>query len=164
MIKYYNGMDEVIHTSSKNHANFKINPKAKYAKINNGNNISNVDYIIPIRLANQKNKMHDAIDQKTRTLIDAGFLHNTITFSLSLKAQKNWLAIRVRKNDGTLPDPIDITTLDNDTYSLPSSEAIAFTDAAWATKEGHLDSGRVLKKSVYDAVGFPALKTIEDNR
>lgn len=105
---------------------------------------------------------YDEIDSRSQELIAAGFVYATKTFSLSHNAQINW--DNLKNNTSEYIFPKDISTTDSDTYSLASVNLSAF----WAEKEmilnGHLDSGRALKKQIFDAVDRSASEAIIDNR
>ena len=60
--------------------------------------------------------------------------------------------------------PIDISTKDDNEYSLEQADLDAFLGAALATKQGHLDSGRTLKVSVANATNQAELDAVVDNR
>lgn len=102
------------------------------------------------------------IDTKTGGLISSGFVHDSKTFSLSFNAQANWHTLKNQKAEFTFPK--DVTTKNNDTYSLADVDVDSFWDAGKAVIEGHLTSGRDLKKSIFDAVDKDAVAAIIDNR
>ena len=102
------------------------------------------------------------IDLTTQTLIAQGFVFDFQTFSLSLPAQKNWDAIKTSKADFTFP--LSIGTINNNTYSLASNDVNTFWSNGRDTVLGHLDSGRALKKLVFDAVDRTAVDAVIDTR
>ena len=104
----------------------------------------------------------NAIDYKTSVLIGAGFTFDSKQFSLSPPAQINWQAIKGNKPDFTFP--LELTTLDNDTYSLTDANVQNFWNAGKTTLKGHLDAGRALKKTVFDATTIEEVQAIVDAR
>lgn len=113
-------------------------------------------------LEEYKDSMYSAIDLKTNVLIGQGFVYDSTTFSLSIYAQTNWHTIKNQTSEFTFP--LDISTIDNNEYSLAEANVAAFWDAGKTILKGHLDSGRDLKKSVFDAVDKSAVDAIIDNR
>jgi hypothetical protein len=102
------------------------------------------------------------VDIRTAELISVGFVFDGQTFSLSANAQRNWDSIKTSKPDYSFP--LDITTIDNNTYSLTNANVQAFWVAARDVVKSHLDSGRALKKSIFDAVDIAAVNLVVDNR
>ena len=113
-------------------------------------------------LADFKQAQFNAIDYKTGALIGAGFTFDSKQFSLSPTAQINWQAIKGNTSDFTFP--LELTTLDNDVYSLTDANVQGFWDAGKATLKGHLDAGRALKKTVFDATTIEEVQAIVDAR
>lgn len=113
-------------------------------------------------LSDYKQNKYSQIDYKTGALIYAGFVFDSQTFSLSVSAQTNWNALKDQEAEFTFP--LDISTINNDTYSLTQANLDNFWSAARDTTKGHLDSGRVLKKSVFDAVDQAAVDLVVDDR
>ena len=116
----------------------------------------------PCTLDEYKNVRYPSIDKKTGQLIALGFTYDGNTFSLSINAQANWNALKDQQ--GEFIWPVDITTIDNNTYSLAVSNIDAFWTAAKDTLKGHLDSGRALKKSIFDATTKAEVDAVVDNR
>jgi len=81
---------------------------------------------------------------------------------LSIEAQSNWLGLKTLES--LLTFPMDVTTKDDQAYNLTSANLDSFVGAAAAAKQGHLDSGRVLKVSIDGAADQAALDAIVDNR
>jgi len=102
------------------------------------------------------------IDEKTGYLIYLGFVFDSNTFSLSVHAQVNWEDILSHPDKYEFPLPI--STLDNNEYHLKESDVDSFVDAARQTKKGHLDSGRIIRKQIKEAVDEQAIESVIDNR
>lgn len=102
------------------------------------------------------------IDYKTEILIGIGFVFDGETFSLSPNAQRNWDSIKTSKADYTFP--LNVSTIDNNVYSLTNPNVQAFWVAARDALKNHLDSGRILKKAIFDAIDIPAVDAVIDNR
>jgi hypothetical protein len=115
-----------------------------------------------LTLSDYKTLRYNEIDAKTGALIGAGFTYDSKQFSLSSAAQRNWSEIHSNQTEFTFP--LAISTLDNDEYSLASANVNAFWTAGKDALKGHLDSGRALKKSVFDAVDEAAVDAVVDNR
>ena len=94
--------------------------------------------------------------------LSVGFVFDGATFSLSANAQRNWDSIKTSKADYTFP--LDITTMDNDTYSLTNPNVQSFWVAARDAVKTPLDSGRVLKTTIHDAIDIAAVDAVIDNR
>jgi len=103
-----------------------------------------------------------AIDAKTVSLIYAGFTFDGQIFSMSDRAQTNWIAISA--NESLLSWPLDITTKDDSQYSLTQANAPAFYGSALMHKQTYLNSGRALKLQVNAEVNKAGVDSIEDNR
>lgn len=115
-----------------------------------------------ISLADYKQLRYNEIDGKTVALIAAGFVFDSATFSLSSPAQSNWHALKNQTAEFTFPK--DITTINNDTYSLAEADVIPLWQAGKGVLDGHITSGRSLKKSVFDAVDKAAVDAVVDAR
>ena len=113
-------------------------------------------------LANLKEFRYEEIDIKTATLISVGFTFDGETFSLSANAQRNWDSIKTSKADYSFP--LDITAKDNNTYVLTNPNVQAFWVAARDAVKAPLDSGRILKKAIFDAIDIAAVNAVIDNR
>ena len=127
---------------------------------------ANVDAIIlaheAVSLAEHKQVKFNAIDYKTGTLIAPGFTYDSQVFSTSVMAQQNWSEIH--SNTSEFADPCPISTKDNNEYSLAHANVNAFWTTGKDFVQGHLDSGRALKKSVFDAVDKAGVDAVVDNR
>lgn len=117
---------------------------------------------VAITLADNKATKNLAIDTRTVQLIGAGFTYDSKTFSLSTSAQMNWVGLKTLESLFTWP--VDISTKDDNEYSLVQANLDAFLDAGRLAIQGHLDSGRTLKVSVADAVDQTALDAVTDTR
>jgi len=114
-------------------------------------------------LSDYKQLRYNEIDGKTMSLIfGQGFTFDSHQFSLSIPAQGNWTNIKTNISDFTFP--LDVTTVDNNTYSLSETDVVAFWTAGRDAVKTNMDSGRVLKKSVYDATTSAQVDAVVDNR
>ena len=113
-------------------------------------------------LARAKKFKYDQIDYKTAALIAGGFTFDGRQFSLSLYAQANWHALKDNTSEFTWPK--DVTTIDNDTYSLAESDVVGLWQAGKTALDSHLESGRLLKKQVFDAADVAAVLAVVDTR
>jgi len=119
--------------------------------------------VFPIlSLAEYKQVKYDAIDAKTIQLIGTGFVHDSETFSLSLGAQTNWHALKNQTSEFTFPK--DVSTKGNNKYSLTEANVSVLWAAGKVALDGHLTTGRDLKKSVFDAVDEAGVDAVVDNR
>ena len=114
-----------------------------------------------------KTEKMNAIDARTKVLIDAGFEYPSSSgniLSLSLEAQSNIEGIHQAKDAATYP--IDWNTKDNAAkVSLADAAAVsALFDAAMAAKRTHLDGGTALKDSVRSATTVAAVDAVTDSR
>jgi len=107
----------------------------------------------------------DAIDDRTRTLITAGFAFGGHTFSLSAQAQMTWLGMFTGRNGG-FAYPVAVNTRDDsETIALEDASAVeAFYGAATAAVRLALDSGTALKQVVRMAETETEILEIEDDR
>ena len=118
--------------------------------------------IVSLPLADYKKLKHDEVDLKTQSLIAGGFAYDGSTFSLSVHAQANWNVLKDNKAEFAFPKLI--STIDNNDYSLDQANVTAFWTAGKDLIEGHLDSGRALKKLIFDAMDQDAVDAVNDNR
>lgn len=117
-------------------------------------------------LEEYKQLKYNAINIKTGSLILSGAVYDSATFSCNESAMITYEDIL---NDnvnatGKYVYPLDLTTLDYNTYTLAEANVIAFTDAVRNHIKGHKDSGRALLKSVFDAVDKAGVDAVTDNR
>ncbi len=113
-------------------------------------------------LADYKQLRYNEIDGKTVSLIAAGFSFDSQAFSLSSSAQMNWSTLKDQEAEFTWP--VEVSTKDNNAYSLTQANLTAFWTAGRDATKGHLDTGRALKKSVFDAADEAAVNAVVDNR
>lgn len=114
-----------------------------------------------VTLADYKQLRYNEIDGKTVSLI-THFDFDSRQFSLSLAAQSNWT--NIKSNTSNFTFPLEITCINNDSYDLAEVDVTAFWTAARDVVKTHMDSGRALKKSIFDAVDEAAVDAIIDNR
>lgn len=89
------------------------------------------------------------IDMNTRDLVDRGFIFAGRTFSLSLPAQSNWIALHTEVLDGKYPEAGEtFSTKDDYLYTLMPSDVSAFFDAAMSTARGWITAGSIEKQKV----------------
>jgi hypothetical protein len=113
-------------------------------------------------LASLKEYRYNQIDAKTSELIQQGFTYDSKQFSLSLPAQTNWHAIKNQKSEFTFP--VTVSTLDNSGYDLSQANVDVFWQQGKDTLKGYIDTGRVLKKQIFDAPDIASVNAIIDNR
>jgi hypothetical protein len=140
----------------------------------------------PIDLEDLKKSKNALIDERTKQLIYEGYVHDNNTFSLSMHAQRNWIAIAssfeanlsvVRKGTPSLTFeqaydaveaslyPLAVSTHDDLEYVFDSyDEYITFYNAAYAHANNHYMTGRELKDQVNNAVDEATLNAIVDTR
>lgn len=115
-----------------------------------------------VTLAEYKKVRYAEIKTKTGALILSGFSFDGNQFSLALPAQVSWTNIKGQKLDFTFP--MMLSTLDHNEYSLTEANVDGFWAAAKDAVKEHLDSGRVLKKSIFDAVDKAGVNAVVDSR
>ena len=115
-----------------------------------------------LNLAEYKEHRHNEIDERTSELIENGFLFDGHVFSLSTNARDNWNVIEDHKEMFTFP--LEISTKDSNTYSLAEVDVDSFWLTGLGTIKTHYDSGRALKKLVFDAITEQEIELIIDNR
>jgi hypothetical protein len=119
-----------------------------------------VPYLNPL-----KAKRYGEIDLKTQALIAVGFTYDSNQFSLSLPAQHNWHGLLMAADKTWVTFPFVISTIDNNEYTLPTVAACnQFVRDGFDVVKGHLESGRSLKKQVFDATTKAAVDAVVDNR
>ncbi|MCA9497098.1 MAG: DUF4376 domain-containing protein [Nanoarchaeota archaeon] len=113
-----------------------------------------------------KDYLFNKIDAKTQSIIAQGFAFDGNTFSLSLAAQSNWTNIKTNKVDFAAAGlfPLQISTIDNNTYMLSEANVENFWSAGLVAVKGAYTSGADIKKLVFDATTIEELELIEDNR
>jgi len=116
-----------------------------------------------VSLEDYKLIKNSEIDSKTRELIFSGFSYNGKLFSLSEPAQINWQGLEHLKLELTYP--YNITTLDDQEYSMADSVAVHnFFLKGINTKTFYINSGRSLKVLVKAATTILEVNAIMDNR
>jgi len=110
----------------------------------------------------KKQERYKEIDLRTTQLISVGFTYDSNTFSLSTNAQTNWNNLKNNKVDFIWP--VEVSTIDNNVYSLALADIGTFWENEKDAVNGHLDSGRSLKKSIFDAVDETAIDAVVDTR
>lgn len=107
-----------------------------------------------------KNK---AIDLRTRTLIAQGFVYDSVVFSTSETAQRNWIALNSLRDDLTYP--FNISTKADGEYSVANAVDLHdFVLTGMGTVEYHYGTGRALKISVNSAATVEDVCAILDAR
>lgn len=109
-----------------------------------------------------KIKRYAEIDANTSALIAVGFVFEGKTFSLSIPAQINWNTLKSNESDFSWP--VEVTKLNNDSYSLLQNKLVSFWITGRDATVAHLDSGRALKKSIFDAADKAAVDAVVDTR
>ena len=122
-----------------------------------------------VSLNDSKTLRYVEIDNRTQELIKQGYAHDSKIFSLSANAQINWLGLREALSVGLIVDPTDfpiaVSTKNDESHDIvDAAELITMFNIAFATKKGHLDSGRTLRLQLAAAVDKTALDAIEDTR
>jgi len=104
-----------------------------------------------------------AIDTRTQELIEAGFVYDSVVFSGSETAQRNWMAMDQARNDITYP--FGVSTKDDGEHTLDDAADVhTFFLTGLATFEAHYASGRVLKQQVNVATNIEEVDAVVDNR
>jgi hypothetical protein len=121
----------------------------------------------PTNLADTKALRNREIDQKTVTLIEAGFAHGGKTFSLSDRAQASYNSFSEEISSGaSITYPRDITTIDDTDFLTINNviEARAFLADAFRAVRLHQESGRDLKVQIIQAADASAVDAVVDSR
>lgn len=119
----------------------------------------------PGALTALKAQRYTQIDKRTVVLIMAGHTFASKQFSLSENAQRYVGGLKQAVDATLLTPPLDVTTLDDDTHTLADAAAVdAFYGNALAAVKAHLDSGRALKKQIFDAATKAAVDAVVDSR
>ena len=105
------------------------------------------------------------VDERTNELIEVGFVYNGNVFSLSDEAQMNWVALKQADTLGFLTYPVGISTKDDREHILVDTvDLVAFYVVGLATIKAVIDSGRILKVLINDAVDEVVIDSIQDTR
>lgn len=114
-------------------------------------------------LAAYKSERYSQIDDRTEKLILEGFTFDSVEFSPNdHRLLHQWENIKNNPSDFAFPVPIE--TKNFDTYSLDQADVDAFFTAAITFVQSHLDSGRALKKQIFDAADQSEVDAVVDNR
>lgn len=126
--------------------------------------VKDSSYFNEQKFRDQKKYLQGQIDKNTGKLISQGFEFDGRQFSYSDKAQLNWVAMKSASD--MIHYPKEISTIDDneDDYELSFVSSRAFFAAAINVKDGHLATGRALKKSIRKAKTWGQLNAIVDNR
>lgn len=107
-----------------------------------------------------KKHIIDLIDNHSQNKIFEGFIYDNKRFSLSLSAQINW------SNLLFLPEsffPVNLSTKDDDVYSLTYVNVQDFYNAALNGKNTPLQEGNVLKQQVKNCTTKEELDLIKNS-
>lgn len=129
-----------------------------------------MDILTKDNLANEltldqyKSHRYDEIDSKTFSLISEGFTHDSIIFSLSDNAQKNW--VNKYADRANLVYPHVISTKDPaSSYSIANQTAYeSFYASGTSAVETIVKTGREIRISIGVAVDREAAEAITDAR
>lgn len=119
-----------------------------------------------LHLQDRKNERVLEVDAKTDAMIAAGFAYRSVTFSLTLEAQCQLLAVFAFRDTGALSYPIRWNSLD-DTDQIDIIDAADLTQfcmTALGTVRSILDTGTVLKDQIRAATTVAEVDAIVDNR
>lgn len=141
---------------------------------------------VPVDLDDLKKAKNSLIDEHTKNLIYVGYVHDNNVFSLSIQAQRNWIAIVAsfesnisvtRKSAPSITFeqaydaveaalyPLAVSTLDDLEYVFSThADYMTFYNAAYNCAKSHYMSGRALKSQVNSAPDAATLNAIIDNR
>lgn len=111
-----------------------------------------------------KQERYGTIDARTRDLIERGFVHAGKTFSLSDRAQLNWISMYTLRE--LLEYPITVNVIDDsDVFDIVDAAALAaFVLAALGTVAVHVASGTALKTQIRAATTVAGLYAVVDSR
>lgn len=117
-------------------------------------------------LSLEKERRFELIDARTRLLIDAGFVFEGKTFSLSQQAQTTYTGLYAVRAEPVLVYPVQVNTRDDEaTHELADADAVrAFYLTAVGTYRGRLDAGTVLKDQIRAATTRAELDAVVDER
>lgn len=113
-----------------------------------------------------KDRKLTAIDRRSDELLTEGFVYDSKTFSLSVKAQSKMMGMHQIRNDATVTYPIVWSTLDDgSSISLADAATVhSFVLAALGALRSVLDSGTTLKISVVAATTIVEVDAVVDTR
>lgn len=114
-------------------------------------------------LETYKHFKNEQINAKTRALILGGFTWNSVEFSTTDVAQRNWLALKAFSD--VLTYPKRISTKDDDHYDLvDATELSNFTGYALGVLEARYAAGVTLRDAVNAATDEAGVDAVVDNR
>lgn len=102
------------------------------------------------------------IDLRTQAIIAEGFVFDGELFSLSLKAQMNWLGLSTLQ--ALFQWPMAVTTDDDKEYHLSLLDLIPFITTGSGKVADTIGSGRALKLRVNAAQDQDMIDAVVDNR
>lgn len=107
----------------------------------------------------------ETIDAKTQEVINRGFTYDGKQFSLSGNAQSNWNSLVSRLLSGKLTFPYNVTTIDDDEYTIQSLQSFNdFIDAAVYVVGYNIAYGRSLKLAIKAATNYAGIDAVVDPR
>lgn len=113
-----------------------------------------------------KEAKFDAIDARTRTLIEDGFTYGSQKFSLSQAAQTTYTGLYAIRDEPLLTYPVKVNTADDGglAFLTSAAEVKAFYLTAVGTYRAHLDAGTALKDKVRAALTIEEVEAVVDSR
>jgi len=106
------------------------------------------------------------IDKKTVSKFDDGYEFDSIIFSLSDNAQKNWMTLRTQKDNGTIPNNADFTTIPTkagNPYNIRNDKIELFTNGIWTHIQNIVNAGSLVKTKINNSSNIYTIKSIIDN-
>lgn len=113
-------------------------------------------------LLSDKAAKNAEIDARTQEIISGGFTFDGHVFSLSIRAQTNWLGLLTLKD--LFAWPCNVTTDDDLQYSLALANLIPFIGTGSGTVASAISSGRALKLQVNAAETLEEIDAVTDSR
>lgn len=142
----------------------KNNTTGEYAKWN-GSSWETVLETTPDKLLKYKKKRRREIVKKTHEKLALGVAHNGKVFSASKKSQDFIAHMKRFIDKGMLVIPIEITTIEDETYTFTTIEDFdLFVSALLDTVKSRKDDERPLKQELFAAVDEAAVDAIIDDR
>ena len=120
----------------------------------------------PTALADHKEVRYAEIALKTEQLIENDtFTHAAKTFNLDTISRETWAGLEQAAGAGLVAFPQVIGASDNDTHSITNAADLKnFYGAGFAVVKAHKESGRDLKKQIFDAATRAVVDAIVDTR
>lgn len=122
---------------------------------------------LPVDLANYKNDRINAIDARTREIINNGFTFDNHLFSLSANAQLSWNQLLSAVTGGVLVAadfPFKVSDKADVLYDLSWVDRTLFFKGAAEVIANAKISGSLLKQTVLDAIDVAGVDLVVDNR